>query len=142
MTVWMPRWLYFGLVSSGNHQTLCRDFGKPSRKPKGAGNSVDIIYLFSVFSHTTEDDMKVYLKDFARILNKGCKMFFTTFVEYNVPNVSINPENYHLKCSGPLHIVRYNKDYLFYALSEYGYAILNFTHRTEADGQSAIYLCK
>ena len=107
-----------------------------------ARNSVDIIYLFSVFSHTTEEDMRAYLKDFSRILDKGGKIFFTTFVEDDVPNVSINPENYHLKCSGPLHIVRYNKDYLFSALAEYGYAILNFTHRTEADGQSAIYLCK
>jgi len=105
-------------------------------------NSVDIIYLFSVFSHTTEEDMRTYLKDFSRILDKGGKIFFTTFVEDDVPNVSINPENYHLKCSGPLHIVRYNKDYLFSVLAEYGYSILNFTHRTEADGQSAIYLCK
>jgi SAM-dependent methyltransferase len=105
-------------------------------------NSVDIIYLFSVFSHTTEEDMRTYLKDFSRILDKGGKIFFTTFVEDDVPNVSINPENYHLKCSGPLHIVRYNKDYLFSILDEYEYSILNFTHRTEADGQSAIYLCK
>ena len=36
----------------------------------------------------------------------------------------------------------YNKDYLFSILAEYEYSILNFTHRTEADGQSAIYLCK
>jgi len=107
-----------------------------------AENTVDIIYLFSVFSHTTEEDMRAYLKDFSRILDKGGKMFFTTFVEDDVPNVSINPENYHLKCSGPLHIVRYNKDYLFSILDEYEYSILNFTHRTEADGQSAIYLCK
>lgn len=107
-----------------------------------AENSVDIIYLFSVFSHTTEEDMRAYLIDFSRILDKGGKIFFTTFVEEDVPNVSINPVNYHLKCSGPLHIVRYNKDYLFSALAEYGYSILNFTHRTEADGQSAIYLCK
>ena len=107
-----------------------------------AENSFDIIYLFSVFSHTTEEDMRAYLKDFSRILDKGGKIFFTTFVENDVPNVSINPENYHLKCSGPLHIVRYNKDYLFSILDEYEYSILNFTHRTEADGQSAIYLCK
>jgi len=107
-----------------------------------AENSFDIIYLFSVFSHTTEKDMRAYLEEFSRILDKGCKIFFTTFVEDNVPNVSINPENYHLKCSGPLHIVRYNKDYLFSILDEYGYSILNFTHRTETDGQSAIYLCK
>ncbi len=75
--------------------------------------SVDIIYLYSVFSHTTEEDFRTYLKDFSRILDDNGKIFFTTFVEEDVPDFSINPENYQLKCSGPLHIVRYEKDYLF-----------------------------
>ncbi|MGD0962236.1 MAG: class I SAM-dependent methyltransferase [Methylomonas sp.] len=105
-------------------------------------NSMDIIYLFSVFSHTIENDMRVYLKDFLRILNNDGKVFFTTFVEENVENFTINPENYRLNCSGPLHIVRYNKEYLFSLLNELGYSILDFTYETETDGQSAIYLCK
>jgi SAM-dependent methyltransferase len=105
-------------------------------------DSADIVYLFSVFSHTTEEDMRAYLKDFSRILDDRGKILFTTFVEEDVPNVSINPEDYRLKCSGPLHIVRYNKDYLFSILDESGYSILSFTHGTEADGQSAIYLSK
>lgn len=104
--------------------------------------SADIIYLFSVFSHTTEEDMQVYLKDFLRILDEDGKVFFTTFVEEDVPNISINPENYRFKCSGPLHIVRYNKNYLFSLLDKSGYSLLEFTHGTEADGQSAIYLSK
>ena len=49
-----------------------------------AEDSVDIIYLFSVFSHTIEKDMRAYLKDFSRLLDKGGKMFFTTFVENDV----------------------------------------------------------
>jgi SAM-dependent methyltransferase len=104
--------------------------------------SIDIIYLFSVFSHTTEDDMRVYLKAFSRILDDGGKIFFTTFVEEGVPNISINPENYRVKCSGPLHVVRYDKNYLFSILDELGYSVQDFTHETEADGQSAIYLSK
>jgi SAM-dependent methyltransferase len=104
--------------------------------------SADVVYLFSVFSHTTEEDMRVYLKEFLRILDEGGKLFFTTFVEEDVPNFSINPENYRLKCTGALHIVRYRKDYLFSLLDEFGYSILEFTHGTEADGQSAIYLSK
>lgn len=105
-------------------------------------NSTDIIYLFSVFSHTTEEDMKVYLKDFFRILGVNGRVFFTGFIEENVPNITINPENYKLKCSGPLHIVRYNKTYLFSLIDEIGYSILNFSYGSEVDGQSAIYLCK
>ncbi|NVK42626.1 MAG: class I SAM-dependent methyltransferase [Oceanospirillaceae bacterium] len=102
--------------------------------------SIDIIYLFSVFSHTTENDMRSYLKEFLRILDNEGKVFFTTFVEDDVPNISINPENYKLQCTGPLHIVRYQKEYLFSILDEYGYSIQGFTHGTEADGQSGIYL--
>ena len=98
--------------------------------------SVDIVYLFSVFSHTTDEDMRVYFRDFSRILaNKG-KIFFTTFVEEDVPNISINPENYRAACSGPLHIVRYSKSYLFSILDESGYSILDFAHGTEIGGQS------
>jgi SAM-dependent methyltransferase len=104
--------------------------------------SVDIIYLFSVFSHTIEGDMRVYLRDCLRILDGKGGMFFTTFIEDDVPNISINPENYQIKCSGPLHIVRYNKEYLFSILDECGFEIHNFTHGTESDGQSAIYLNK
>lgn len=105
-------------------------------------NSADIIYLFSVFSHTTEEDMRLYLKDFSRILDNNGGIFFTTFVEENVPDIRINPENYRLNCSGPLHIVRYNKDYLFSILNESGYSVLRFSYGTEADGQSAVYLSK
>jgi SAM-dependent methyltransferase len=104
--------------------------------------SVDIIYLFSVFSHTTAEDMCVYLKEFLRILDDRGQLFFTTFVEEDVPNISINPENYRMKCNGPLHIVRYRKDYLFSLLDGAGYSIVRFAHAAEANGQSAIYLRK
>ncbi len=104
--------------------------------------SIDIVFLYSVFSHTIENDMKAYLKEFLRILDEGGKVFFSTFVEENVENFSINPDNYRLKCSGPLHIVRYDKAYLFSLLEEIGYTVQGFTYGTEADGQSAIYLSK
>jgi SAM-dependent methyltransferase len=105
-------------------------------------SSVDIIYLFSVFSHTTEKDMRIYLKEFSRILHENGFIFFTTFVEENVPDITFNPETYSINCSGPLHIVRYNKDYIFSVIKEYGFTIVNFTHGVEIDGQSGIYLRK
>ena len=107
-----------------------------------ASKSFDIIYLFSVFSHTTEEDMEVYLKEFYRILDENGKIFFTTFVEEGVPDFSINPDGYRLDCSGPLHIVRYNKDYLLSILDDCGFSLQSFTYATEADGQSALYLKK
>ena len=105
-------------------------------------NSIDIVYLYSVFSHTTEEDMKVYLKEFSRILDKEGKIFFTTFVEEDVPNFSINPDDHNLKCSGPMHVVRYNKDYLLSIFDEYGFSILRYEQGVETGGQSAIYLSK
>jgi SAM-dependent methyltransferase len=106
------------------------------------GRSVDIIYLYSVFSHMIERDMRIYLGEFSRILKENGRIFFSTFVEEHVPNFSVNPGNYRLACSGPLHIVRYQKDYLFSVIGEYGFSVKNFSHETEADGQSAVYLSK
>lgn len=105
-------------------------------------SSFDIIYLFSVFSHMTEEDMKIYLKEFSRVLTTNGRIFFSTFIEDDVPDITINPDTYQLKCSGPLHIVRYRKEYLFSILNDLGYSIYDFTHGTEADGQSAVYLEK
>ena len=102
----------------------------------------DIVYLYSVFSHTTENDMRIYLKEIARILNTTGKLFFTTFVENNIPNFTINPNDHRLTISGPLHVVQYEKNYLFSILKDYGFTVQNFSHKTEADGQSAIYLKK
>lgn len=105
-------------------------------------SSVDIIYLFSVFSHTTEEDMRIYLKEFNRILNENGFIFFTAFVEENVPEITFNPANYSITCSGPLHIVRYNNDYISSIIREYGFTIVNFMQSVEVDGQSGIYLRK
>ncbi|MDG5813847.1 class I SAM-dependent methyltransferase [Chitinispirillales bacterium ANBcel5] len=102
--------------------------------------SVDIVYLYSVFSHLEENDMRAYLSNFARVLKRDGKVFFTTFVEKDVPDITINPPDYRLKISGPLHIVRYNKDYLFSIVEEYGFSIIKFDHGLETDGQSGIYL--
>jgi SAM-dependent methyltransferase len=107
-----------------------------------ADSSMDIIYLFSVFSHTTEEDMRIYLREFKRILHDDGFIFFTTFVEENVADITFNPGNYSIKCSGPLHIVRYNKDYIFSIIRESGFKVVNFTQSAEVDGQSGIYLCK
>jgi SAM-dependent methyltransferase len=108
---------------------------------KLAPTSVDIVYLYAVFSNMTEHDMRIYLKDCARILADGRDVFFTAYVEDDVPDISINPDGYiYESCVGPLHVVRYNRLHLFTILSELGYRVEKFTHRSEADGQSAIYL--
>ncbi len=105
--------------------------------------SFDIIYLFSVFSHMRQDNMRVYLSEFLRLLKAGGGVFFTTFVEEGVPPVSVNPDGYVFsKFSGPLHLVRYEKNHLFSVIDRAGFTVDRFSHGTEVDGQSAIYLSK
>ena len=45
--------------------------------------------------------MRAYLREFLRILDECGKVFFTTFVEEDVPNISINPENSYLEVFWP-----------------------------------------
>jgi SAM-dependent methyltransferase len=99
----------------------------------------DIVYLFSVFSHMQEAEMKIYLREFRRLLSPGGYLIFTTFVEENVPTFSVNPENYIFeKTVGPLHVVRYEKSHLLGLVEAAGFQIKNFSHQTEIDKQSCI----
>lgn len=101
----------------------------------------DIIFLFSVFSHMEENEMCIYLKDFVRLLRPNGRVVFTTFVEENVPPFSVNPEGYIFEqCSGPLHIVRYEKNHIFKLVEDCGLKVLHFGHRTELDQQSVLIL--
>jgi ubiquinone/menaquinone biosynthesis C-methylase UbiE len=107
------------------------------------GKSADVIYLYSVFSHMTQEDMCVYLKEFYRILDANGKIFLTTFVEEIVPAFSVNPQGYKFnQNSGQLHVVRYEKAHLFALVAGIGFSIDKFSYSTETDGQSALYLSK
>jgi ubiquinone/menaquinone biosynthesis C-methylase UbiE len=100
----------------------------------------DIIYLFSVFSHMTNDDVDLYLREFQRILAPKGRIFLTAYVEEGAPDMSINPSNYLMKWSGQLHCVRYSKNFIEVLLSKRGFKIDRFDYQQEADGQSGLYL--
>lgn len=105
--------------------------------------SVDLAYLYSVFSHMEERDMRAYLSEIHRMLTENGNLFFTTFVEENVEDFSINPPGYIFqKNSGALHVVRFRKNYLLEIVESAGFEIIGFSHGTEADEQSAIYAKK
>lgn len=103
--------------------------------------SADIVYLYSVFSHLREKDIRAYLKAFARILKPGGTLFLTAFIETDVPPESENPADY---CGGhwqgPLHCVRFEAGHFRNLLGEYGFQIVREEHGTETDGQSALYM--
>jgi SAM-dependent methyltransferase len=102
--------------------------------------SADIIYLYSVFSHLKEADVRANLREFARILKKDGVLFLTAFVEPNVPRESENPTDYHGPWEGPLHCVRFDQSFFIDLLKEYGFEIVREEHGTETDGQTALYI--
>ena len=103
-------------------------------------NNFDIIYLYSVFSHMKQEDMLIYLTDTKRILKAKGQVFFTTFIEENVENVSYDSPDYGFIQDRPLHSVRYEKKYLFSLLVSLGFEVREFNHKAETDGQSAVYI--
>jgi len=103
----------------------------------------DIIYLYSVFSHMLEDDVRSYLSEFSRLLNTNGKVFLTAFVEKGVEKVSENPKNYLFKNpKGPLLCVRYDRVHFENILKCYNLRIEKFEYQVEGIGQSTFYLSK
>ena len=106
-------------------------------------NTFDIVYISFTLTYLLDFNMRMFLSEFKRLLKNNGKVYLTMFVEENVPDVYINPENYydHLNI-GYKQIVRYEKNYVFSLLENMGYNIDKFAHRTEMNGQSALYLSK
>lgn len=105
--------------------------------------SVDIIYLYSVFSHLDETDIRSYVREFSRVLRPDGTVFLTAFVEDGVPTMSENPQDYGPgQWRGALHCVRYDATFFRSLLAEYGFTVSKMDHGTETDGQSAFYLKK
>jgi SAM-dependent methyltransferase len=102
--------------------------------------SVDIIDLYSVFSHLTYGDVVSYLAELRRVVSASGRVFLTGFIEDGVPNFQINPPGYREPWSGPLHCVRFERSFFDEMLAEQGFRVDRFDHGREANGQSAYYL--
>lgn len=104
-------------------------------------NQFDIAYLYSVFSHMVKDDIQVYLKELRRVLKDGGVVFFTAFVERNVPDMTINPKQYGaIQWKSELHCVRYSMNLIKSLLAENDMWIDEYEYGTETDGQSGFYV--
>ena len=137
-----------------NYQFIHIDVNNQLYNPKGKeieidfklpfnDHEFDIIYLYSVFSHMTTEDVRSYLKEFRRILAPSGKIFLTAFIADGVPDISINPPDYSLKkWLFPLHCVRYNKDFFLTLLAENNFIVDQINYEKETDGQSALYISK
>lgn len=116
-----------------------KEHGDKLRLPFGA-ESFDIIYLYSVFSHLTEEDVIDYLAEFARVLSREGAVFLTAFTEDNVPQYEENPANYKQEWKGALHCVRFEKEHFETLCRNAGLQTASHSYGTETDGQSAYVL--
>jgi ubiquinone/menaquinone biosynthesis C-methylase UbiE len=115
--------------------------GKAKNTPLPAADaSVDVINLYSVFSHLTYGNVVKTLKEMRRVIKPRGRVFLTAFVEENVPNYAINPPNYQEHWVGALHCVRFDREFFESMLNEAGFLVTEFVHGRETNGQSAFYL--
>ena len=106
-----------------------------------ANGSFDLIYAFSVVTHMVGDDVRSYLREFARILPVGGQVILTAFVEDDVPEESINPPDYGpMAWVGALHCVRFERDFFTALIMAAGFEVTALEHGSEPDGQSRFRL--
>jgi ubiquinone/menaquinone biosynthesis C-methylase UbiE len=129
------------------HLDLANDRYNPSGRVIDAGvrlpvesGSVDVVNLYSVFSHMTYGDVVAYLAEMRRVLAAEGRVFMTAFIEENVPNFSINPPGYREEWEGALHCVRFEREFFADMLGEAGLKLVDWVHARETNGQSALYV--
>lgn len=102
-----------------------------------ADDMADVVYSYSVFSHMRADDVERYLHEICRVLSSRGMAMFTAFVERGVPDEAVNPQDYGPRnWEGPLHCVRFNRDYFELMIKGAGLKVSVFEHQCETDGQS------
>ena len=104
------------------------------------GASFDAIYLYSVFSHMRSPEIRIYLREFRRLLKPGGHVFLTAFTETGVPAETENPSNYQDDWKGPLHCVRFEIGFFEKMIEAAGLVVDRYDHGTETDAQSGYYL--
>ena len=68
------------------------------------------------------------------------RVFLTAYLEDSVPDVTVNPPEYRQESQGPLHRIRFDRDFFKNELREAGLQMIRFDHNGEFDGQSGLYL--
>lgn len=102
--------------------------------------SIDLGYLYSVFSHMREPDIRFYLREYARMLTPTGQVFCTAFLADQRDPVMVNPDMEGLRAKGPLHIVQYSAKHFIGICEAEGFGVELLGQATETDGQSALKL--
>ena len=66
----------------------------------------------------------------------------TCFIEENVPDMTVNPENYIMECTYPRQLIRFEKNYFLSLFTRQGFTVDRFEYGVEFDTQSGVYLSK
>jgi SAM-dependent methyltransferase len=130
------------------HVNVSNERYNPNGRPLNGGfafevqsSSIDIVYLYSVFSHMHESDMLTYIRECARVLKPRGYLFATAFLANDVPDVSVNPPGYVFdRYDGPLHVVRYRTEYLTALWRSAGLLVRRMNIGAATDGQTELYL--
>jgi SAM-dependent methyltransferase len=106
--------------------------------------SADVVNLWGVFTNMVPEHVEAYVPEIGRILRPQGRCFLTAFAEDDVPDVTVNPENYvPYACDEPLTCVRYSKQWLFSKFEQHGLKVDDFRyHGSMFPNQSEIYLAK
>lgn len=136
-----PRFRFVHIDAANERYNPAGDaIGEEFRLPFADGE-FDVIYLYSIFSHMVESDVRVYVREIARLTRAGGRAFLTAFVATGVESVTVNPES-DARWHGPLHCVRYSRRFFDDLLVENGLRIDRVDEGAETDGQSGYYLTR
>jgi hypothetical protein len=117
--------------------------GKTKRRIPAEPGSVDVLYSYSVFSHMLTDDVAGYAQVMARLLAPDGRIWLTAFVEDGVPDCVENPQDYlKLDWRGPLHCVRFDREFFESLMTAAALRVDRFEHGQETDGQSMYVLAR
>ncbi len=105
-------------------------------------NSFDILYLQSVLPNSVDWEIRIFAREYFRLLKPGGTLFLTTFIEENVPEMTENPVGYIMKCTYPRQIVRFEKNFFLKMFTDAGFVLDTYEQGTEVDFQSAVYFKK
>ncbi len=125
------------------HNERYNRHGSPGLDLEVQPASFDVAFLYSVFSHMREPDVRAYLDLIARALRPGGLCFVVMFTDSDVPPVTENPTDFTpLNWRGPLHCVRYEISHWRAMVEEAGLTVLRQIPDFNRDGQTAFYLGK
>ena len=105
--------------------------------------AADIVYMWGLVTNLEPEHMPIYAGETSRILRRGGQVFVTANVEDDVPAVSVNPEDYlSYPCSGPLHVVRYQRQYFLDVFESVGLELTEYVHHGAGNAQSELSFVK